>query len=407
MKVSHLVFRFPNLSETFVLNQVMGLHNAGVDLYIFSALKPTENDRNLLTIPDLPKSKLYYYPDSPKNFFDRLRGLPSYYKSLGNARKRSLLRSINPLRFGSFGASLSLAETFRAYPEFLSFDIIHCQFLTIAPTALDLFDCGVLQGRLVAAVRGFDLSDMERNQQDRLQKIFDRFELLLPVSHALANRLLDLGCPQKKVRVHHSGIAIDDFHVARSNIPGNRILSVGRLVEKKGIDDLIDAVAILRDRGLYVELDVIGDGELRDELNNRIKKNRIQDRTHLLGPKTHSEVKQALTRASLFVLPSRTGRNGDTEGIPNSLKEAMAAGLLVVSTKHGGIPDLIEDGISGFLVPERSPEELASAIETVLSLSPIKREAISRAATLKIQQDFDIKRLSHELISLYEKISNL
>jgi colanic acid/amylovoran biosynthesis glycosyltransferase len=178
-------------------------------------------------------------------------------------------------------------------------------------------------------------------------------------------------------------------------------VTVGRLVEKKGIEHVLRAMRILLDRGVEVEYRVLGDGPRRARLAALAAELGVKDRVTLHGRHGQETVRDGLERSDVLVAASVTAADGDEEGIPNVLKEAMALGLPVVGTRHAGIPELIEDGVSGVLVPERDEAALADALQR-LAREPGRWTAMGRAGRAKIEMEYDIDRLNDRLAGLLE-----
>jgi len=178
------------------------------------------------------------------------------------------------------------------------------------------------------------------------------------------------------------------------------ILSVARLVEKKGLGDLIAAADILRRRGRVFRLEIIGGGPLREPLKAQAKRLGLADRVRLPGAQAHDAVCLAYQRASVFVLPCVVASNGDRDGIPNVLLEAMASGVPVVSTPVSGIPELIESERDGLLVPPNDPAGLAEAIDKLLASQEL-RESLARAARSKIESSFSLDASAERLLALF------
>jgi len=183
-----------------------------------------------------------------------------------------------------------------------------------------------------------------------------------------------------------------------TSVPGRelRVLCVARLVEKKGVPYLCEAVVRLVRRGVPLRLDVIGDGPLHAALRRFVDEQGMQDAIHILGRRDTAYVQQALRGADVFALPSVTAADGDQEGIPVSLMEAMASGVPCLSTVHSGIPELIEDGRSGWLVPERDVEALADVLARIQA-GDFDLAAIAREARLTVETHFDQRRLHDSL----------
>jgi glycosyltransferase involved in cell wall biosynthesis len=179
------------------------------------------------------------------------------------------------------------------------------------------------------------------------------------------------------------------------------ILCVARMVEKKGLGDLLVAADILRRRGGRFRVEIIGGGPLRQALETQVEQLGLNDRVKLLGSRTHETVCQAYERASIFALPCRVAENGDRDGIPNVLLEAMASGVPVVATPVSGIPELIEAEQDGLLVPSNSPAMLADALDRLLTQSEL-RARLARAARTKVEAYFSIDRSSARLLALFQ-----
>jgi glycosyltransferase involved in cell wall biosynthesis len=212
-------------------------------------------------------------------------------------------------------------------------------------------------------------------------------------------------CGGKLYRVYH-GLDLSPFRLATSHTPepdDDVILSVARLVEKKGLDDLIAAVEILRLRGRRVRLEIIGGGPLRERLEAEAKHRGLEDHVQLLGAQPYEAVCLAYRRASVFALPCRVAADGDRDGIPNVLLEAVASGVPVVSTPVSGIPELIECERSGLLVEPNNPGMLADALDRMLD-SPELRTRLANAARAKLETHFSLDHCSARLLALFQAV---
>ena len=208
--------------------------------------------------------------------------------------------------------------------------------------------------------------------------------------------------------LHRTGIDLTRWPRQDRNIRGAgplRLLTVGRLVEKKGIGYVLEAVRRLQDAGLVVEYELAGEGPLRQRLEADARRLGVEQRVRFLGWRSQEQVREALDRADLLVAASVTAGNADEEGIPNVLKEAMAVGVPVVSTRHGGIPELVEHGVSGILVPERDPEALAAQLAE-LAAHPERRGELAAAGRALVERDYDIERLNDRLVTLFAGLSH-
>jgi len=206
-----------------------------------------------------------------------------------------------------------------------------------------------------------------------------------------------------KVRSIYHGLDVSQFNFRPpSELDSGEplILSVARLIEKKGLGHLIAAADILRRRGRNFHLEIIGSGPQRKVLQAQAKQLGLEDWIELLGAQAHDVVCRAYQRASVFVLPSVIASNGDRDGIPNVLLEAMASGVPVVSTPVSGIPELIEPGVDGLLVPPNDPQALAEAIEQLFASKEL-RVKIARAARAKIESSFSLNASAERLLALF------
>jgi colanic acid/amylovoran biosynthesis glycosyltransferase len=178
---------------------------------------------------------------------------------------------------------------------------------------------------------------------------------------------------------------------------------VGRFVEKKGFEYGIEAFGRALSRGLDARLRIAGDGPLRPVYERLLGELGLGDRVEFLGVLRHDEVLEAMREADVLLLPSVTARNGDREGNPTVLKEACALGLPVVATRHAGIPEAVEDGVSALLVPERDAAALADRLALLLGDAEL-RARLGGAARERMIRDFDIRRITAGVEALYDEV---
>jgi len=406
MNIAFVVTHFPALSETFVLNQVTGLIDRGhaVDIY---ADRPGEDSK---IHPDVERyglvARTRYAPRMPANTLARLsKGAALAARHLGTA-PGVVARALNVFRHG--GEALSLKLLYRAtpfLPQRPAYDAILAHFGPNGLRALALRDLGVVRGRLVTIFHGSDMSAYLQKYGPRVyDRLFEKGDLFLPISERWKSALLELGCDARKVFVHRMGIDCARFQFRPRELKAGqpaRLLSIARLVEKKGIEFAIRAAAQARHRGF--QYDIIGDGPLRPALEKLAADLGVGDRVRLLGWKQQTEVVALLDQAHLLVAPSVTGRDGDQEGIPVAMMEAMAMGLPVLSTRHSGIPELVEDGRSGFLVAERDVQALADRLDSLLSC-PERWPAMGEAGRRRVESEFDIDRLNDALVETFRRV---
>jgi colanic acid/amylovoran biosynthesis glycosyltransferase len=203
-----------------------------------------------------------------------------------------------------------------------------------------------------------------------------------------------------------SGIQCARFRFAPRQPPGDgrvRVVTTGRLVEKKGVEYGIRAVARLRAAGVSVEYAVVGDGPLRPALEQLIGELGLAGAVSILGWRQESEVARVLDRAHLFLSPNVTAANGDEDAPVNVIKEAMATGLPVVGTRHGGIPEVVQDGVSGFLVAERDVDALVERLGHLVA-HPELWPGMGQAGRAWVERHYDAPMLAARLEEIYRQL---
>ena len=408
MKIAFIVEAFPVLSQTFVLNQITGLLDRGHEVDIYA-----EFNENISKVhPDIEKydllNRTFYHPQVPRAKVQRfIHGIWLIVTHFLLA-PLLLLRSLNVFKYKKDAASLRLLYAVIPFVKRRPvYDVIQCHFGLLGIKGMLLRDIGALQGRHITAFHGVDISqNLQMLGESVYNDLFKAGNLFLPISQHWQNRLIQLGCNPNKIVVHRMGIDCQRFaFLPRSLNSGEsvRLISVARLTEKKGIEFGIRAVASVLSQYPALEYSIIGDGGLRTELADLIQTLGVADQIKLLGWRNQTEVVELLQRSHILLAPSVTAKDGNQEGIPVVLMEAMAMGLPVVSTYHTGIPELVEDGISGFLVPERDVEALADKIERLME-RPEEGAKIAAVARCRVEQLHHIDRLNDQLLGIYQQM---
>ncbi len=224
----------------------------------------------------------------------------------------------------------------------------------------------------------------------------------LCASSELKSMLVRLGVDEQRLRVHRLGVDLARFRCAE----GPReplVLMVGRLVEKKGFDDGLRAFAHARALGAQARLAIVGEGERRASLQRLSRQLGLGSEVSFLGSKSNQEVAELLARASVLLAPSVVARDGNRESGLIVVKEASASGTIPIGTLHGGIPDSIEHGQTGFLVAEHDPQAMGRHLAELLR-EPELRQRLARAGRAKMEREFDNRRLVAELEDIYEEV---
>ena len=356
MKIVFLVNMFPRLSETFILNQITGLIERGHEVDIYANRKGNEPKMH----EDVEKYNLlsrttYYGEAIPADKIVRILKAFVLFMSHFHKNPRALLKALNVFKFKKEAANLSILYRVVHFLGRGDYDIIHCHFGPNGIIGSTLKNIGALRGRVITTFHGADMSKAIRENGDGFyEKLFLTGDMFLPVSKRWQDELLRMGCDSRKIAVHRMGIDVGQFaNVPRSPKEDGRIniLSVARLVEKKGIRYAITALARAVERFPKLEYIIIGDGPLRKDIGDLIESLNMGRYVKLLGWRPKEEVAGFMKAADIFLAPSVTANDGDQEGIPVALMEAMAVGLPVVSTYHSGIPELVKDAVSGILCP--------------------------------------------------------
>jgi colanic acid/amylovoran biosynthesis glycosyltransferase len=404
MKIAFIVSRFPALSETFILNQITGLLDMGHDVEIFAEHK--SEDRKMH--PDIEKYRLEertYYSNIPPNRF--IRFLKAIYLVVVNFHRSPLkiLKSLNIFNYGRSALSLRL---FYRMTTFLNtnFDMIHCHFGPNGIIGVYLKKIGV-KGKIVTTFHGYDMSAVISSEDgDVYKKLFLYGDLFLPISDYWGKKLKELSCDEKKIIVHRMGINIEKFKYSERKIQLGetvKILTIGRLVEKKGHGYAIKAIAKVVAKHENIIFNIAGDGDLRNKLESLVSELEIKKYVKFLGKVEQNEVLELYRQSHFFILSSVTANNGDQEGIPVVLMEAQAIGLPVISTYHSGIPEVVIDGKSGFLVHEKDVDALAEKIEYLIEHPELWSE-IGREGRKFVEERYDIKKLNQKLVEIYQAL---
>jgi glycosyltransferase involved in cell wall biosynthesis len=376
-----LVHEFPKLSETFVLADLLGLEERGARLHVFSLRQPQS---------DLAQ--------------DGLAGLiaPVEYLPEISGRQRTLLtRAVNmamfvrdPRRYAA-----GLAEVY-ASPDFSRARLQQAVLLARAlmrlgtpPLYVHFGHRPATVGRFASLLLGtpFAVSthavDVWTSPPRELRVRLGDARIVLSCYEEAREYLATLTRGRTPVRLIRHGVDIPASPV-RAEVSPPVMLAVGRLIEKKGFDTLLRAAAFLRERGLDFRVHVAGDGPLWPELARLVGELGLGDQIRFLGPLTQDELEPHFAAATLFVLPCQVASDGNRDGLPNTILEAMARRLPVVSTTLLSVQEAIEDGREGLVVPPRDPRALADALGRLLEDSCL-RARLGEAGRERVKRDYD------------------
>jgi glycosyltransferase involved in cell wall biosynthesis len=401
LRVAYVVVMFPCYSETFVLREIRELARRGAEVTILSlrgfSEKIMDSDARPLLSRTLYAPYLFSWALVRANL-GFLFSRPRAYLGVATFLAARLWRS--PMELAKTAALFPKTALFARVLRDRGVCHIHAHFanypataafivsrlagipFTVTAHAHDIFQCQLLlDAKLDAAGRLFAISEYNR-----------RFILARVGERAGA-----------KVEVLHCGLDLASLPRASARSGEARtILAVGRLMAIKGFDTLVRAAAVMRDRGAGFRCVIVGDGPDRKDLEELIDRHRLRGLVAMEGERTPQEVLAMMARARVFALPSRPAgkRSGVMDGIPVSLMEAMAIGVPVISCAVSGIPELVEDGKTGLLVPPNDPRALAAAIERLLGDEGLASSLV-HAARKKVEREFNIARNVDRLVEVF------
>ncbi|WP_055106047.1 glycosyltransferase [Paenibacillus ihumii] len=361
MRIAYMVPTFPSLSETFILNQITGLLDLGyeVDIFTLQKINPEKIHEDIIK-------------------YDLLKKVLTIHDLMS-----------------------------KSYPRQKEYDIIHCHFGPIGKIAIMMKLNGMIKGKIIVSFHGYDVSKFVSEHGDNVyQDIFTYASLCMPISEFWKKKLIELGCPEEKILVHHMGVDLKKYstnEITQRHRERVNILTVSRLVEKKGVQYGVEAVTKLIKSGKKVSYSIVGNGPLFDTIDKKIKQDDTDKYIKLVGWKTQEEIKRLLLETDILLAPSITGSDGDMEGIPVVIMEAMAMGIPVVSTLHSGIPEIVEHGITGYLVEEKNVDALYQKLNNLVE-DPYTRIRLGIASKKKIEQKFNLDDLNLQLVNIIKNL---
>lgn len=410
MRIAVVVTSFPSLSQTFVLGQITGLIDRGHEVDIYSASsEPEVGGAEHGVVKEYGLVGRTRYEPARASGGSGLRRLAAtiyvlaryWWRDPANAWR--IVHS-RPERLG-YASRLSLLSAGAPFAGRGAYDAVLCHFGPNGRRMSRLREAGLVRGRIATVFHGYDMSRYLITSGPRTyERLFVSGDLFLPVSEFWRSRLISLGCPPSRIAVHHMGIDLSAFPLWPRRVAHDdgtvRLLTVARLVEKKGVEYAIRAVAAIRESAeRRVEYRIIGDGPLRVRLEELADELGVRDSVEFVGESDQAGVRSAMRRSDIFVAPSVVASDGDMEGVPVSIMEAMACGIPVVSTFHSGIPELVHDKITGYLVPERDVASLTRALGRLVD-EPRLRRKLGMAGRGVVERGYDLDTLNDRLVEL-------
>ena len=391
LRVGYVVKRYPRFSETFIVSEILAQEAAGHVVEVFSLYPP--NDTHFQDSLASVRAPVTYLPADGVRAIEFWTGvqraadvMPGVCAALDAARGEQA-RDV-------YQALLLAREVHLRHIGHLH---AHFGTVTTAVARLAARFAGVPYSFTAHAK---DIFHASVNPDELRRKLVDAAAVVTVSDYNVMHLCRTYGTAATHVRRIYNGLDLDQLQATSPRGRSARIVAVGRLIEKKGFSDLVEACRILSDRNCAFECAIIGTGPLEASLRAQIDALRLTDRVELLGPRPRSEVLRCMRSAAVFAAPCVVGIDGDRDGLPTVLLEAMAVGTPCVATDVTGIPEAIHDGETGFVVPQHDPVALAAAIERLLK-DPLLRAEIARRARRLVETHFDVRRNAVELRELF------
>jgi colanic acid/amylovoran biosynthesis glycosyltransferase len=403
-RVAYILKMFPRFSETFILSEILELERTGVDVRVFSLKLP--NDARRHADVDRVQAPITYLPEISRESASAylrahvsvLRRTPRrYLKGLSIATRRA----VKGRRWSSFKRFIQ-AGYVGAHLQDEGIDHIHAHFASSATSVAR--DVNLMTGTSFSFTAHAKDIFIESLSMKSLVRKLQRARFVITVSDFNVRHLRSI---EPTVNVHriYNGLDLEVFAPAEPQPQDPPlVLSVGRLVEKKGFDDLIRAAAILRDRGVAFRVEIVGTGSEEGTLRALIAEHNLENTVRLTGAMPREELIGLLPKASVFPAPCVIGTDGNRDGLPTVLIEAMALGVPVISTPVTGIPELVRHDETGVIVPEHDPAALADAIETALT-HPQRAREMADAGRQLVEKEFDLRENVAQIRQLFQEAS--
>ena len=401
--VAYLTKRFPRLSETFILDEILGLEAAGVPLRLYSIGDPAEShvqpDVSLVASPVVylrHRGLLGTLADIVATVAAHVTLVatrPRRYAAVAGEVLRSRNRRTAARHFAFAGRLAVTVERARARH-------LHAAF---AHTPASIVRYTHLLTGLPFSF-GAHAKDLYLSDPVNLAIRATQAHFVVVCSESAGQALTELAGPRARILLAYHGVDSHRFAPARTQDAGTaelRILAVGRLVAKKGYPVLLEALHRLAADGIPLRCEIVGAGELAGEITERIDRLDLAGIVTLSGARTHQQIAQAYRHADVFVQSSVVLPDGDRDGIPNSLLEAMASGLAVVASRVAGIPEIVTDAVTGLLVPPADAGGLADALRR-LAQDPALRTTLGAAARQHVVTHLDRRVCTRQTAALFE-----
>ena len=395
---------YPRISETFISNEILMLEKLGFSLHLFSMRQPRESfshdsvKRIKAPVDYLPEKLLLNLPRFLYHNILLVRKNPHAYAVALKTAWRRFLRTHKLATIKHLLQAGYLVKHLLPGRKIVHF---HAHFAH-SPASVAMF-----ASQLSGIPFGFTAhaKDIYTSDPRQLREKIDSARFVVTCTEYNRNHLIKISkesaTPIRRI-YHGTDLSLFSENKSEQPEPPYHILTVARLTAKKGLPTVFKALQILTDRGIQLHYTLIGDGDQRKKILSLIKKLKLGSITRWLGTQPHEVVIEHYRQADLFVLGCEVAPNGDRDGIPNVLLESMAIGVPVVATQVSAIPELVDNGYTGLLVPPGSPHQMADAIHRLLTEKKLRYNVI-KAGRTHVLQNFDSSVLIRDLAALYSQ----
>lgn len=391
-RIGYVLKRYPRFSETFVVHEILAHERAGLAIDIF-ALRPVA-ETHFQDVLGRVRSPVVRIPEKMRNaptFWTQLveagRHLPGFWQTLERIGDTNI-------------DDLSQAVALGLEIDTRGIEHLHAHFGTVATTV----------ARLAARFTGITYSftahakDIYFRYDEPVNldvKLRDAAAVVTISEYNLHHLRERFAADAANTNLIYNGLDLSGLPWREPVSTAREILAVGRLIEKKGFHVLIEAARLLHERGVDFTLRIVGAGSEEANLQDQIERSGLGELAVLDGPRPQSEVIACMREAALLAAPCVVGEDGNRDGLPTVLLEAMAVGTPCIATDVTGIPELVHDGETGLIAPEGDPDTLADKIERLLGDADLRRR-LSAAGRARIERDFDIDVNTQRLRDLFD-----
>ena len=390
-KIGYVLKKYPRYSETFIVNEILAHEDAGLEIEIFS-LTPSDDSHYQDIVGDVKAPVHYLSGDNlkAKGFWGLLNEteevLPGVFQKLKFLRQE---------KFRYLYQGLELAKIVKLQ----KIEHLHSHFATSA-TNVARISSHFSNVPFSFTAHAKDIFHEDTDVRELQTKLRDASAVVTVSDYNFNYLHRTFGSYANSVRRIYNGMDLKKLSYRKPENRKPNIITIGRLIEKKGLDVLIDACAILAKKDLEFNCSIIGKGDLEPQLQAQINENQLQDKVELAGAIPRREVIESFYNAAVFAAPAIIAQDGNRDGLPTTLLESMALGTPCVATDVTGIPEIITDKVTGLSVEQNDPVGLANALEKLLH-NPSLGVSLSENAHKLIELKFDISKNSAKIREIF------